>query len=80
MISQLEQGEAYRLAREDDGVVYGKLIDYPNNMAFVDLLNEAFDVDLNKLKIERVQESDQTQAKQALLSLVRQELAKLETK
>ena len=39
-----------------------------------------FDVDLNKLKIERVQESDQTQAKQALLSLVRQELAKLETK
>ena len=80
VISQLEQGEAYRLAREDDGVVYGKLIDYPNNMAFVDLLNEAFDVDLNKLKIERVQESDQTQAKQALLSLVRQELAKLETK
>ena len=80
VISQLEQGEAYRLAREDDGIVYGKLIDYPNNMAFVDLLNEAFDVDLNKLKIERVQESDQTQAKQALLSLVRQELAKLETK
>ena len=80
VISQLEQGEAYRLAREDDGIVYGKLIDYPNNMAFVDLLNEAFDVDSNKLKIERVQESDQTQAKQALLSLVRQELAKLETK
>ena len=42
VISQLEQGEAYRLAREDDGIVYGKLIDYPNNMAFVDLLNEAF--------------------------------------
>lgn len=79
VISQLEQGEAYRLKRNlDDGVVYGELIEYPNNMAFVDLLNEAFDVNLNKLKIERTKESDQTQAKQALLALVRQELAKME--
>ena len=74
VISQLEQGEAYRLARSKDGVVYGKMIDYPSNASFVDLLNEAFGVDLNKKKIERVQERDQEQAKKALLKLVRQEL------
>lgn len=75
VISQLEQGEAYRLLRsKEDGVVYGKMIDYPSNASFVDLLNEAFGVDLNKKKIERVQERDQEQAKKALLELVRQEL------
>ena len=78
VISQLEQGEAYRLVRsKEDGVVYGKMIDYPSNTSFVDLLNEAFGVDLNKKKIERVQERDQEQAKKALLELVRQELGGL---
>lgn len=78
VISQLEQGEAYRLLRsKEDGVVYGKMIDYPSNASFVDLLNEAFGVDLNKKKIERVQERDQEQAKKALLELVRQELGGL---
>lgn len=78
VISQLEQGEAYRLVRsKEDGVVYGKMIDYPSNASFVDLLNEAFGVDLNKKKIERVQERDQEQAKKALLELVRQELSGL---
>lgn len=77
VISQLEQGEAYRLARSKDGVVYGKMIDYPSNASFVDLLNEAFGVDLNKKKIERVQERNQEQAKKALLELVRQELGGL---
>lgn len=80
VISQLEQGEAYRLARNEQGVVQAKVIDYPNNMAFVDLLNEAFDVNLNKLKIERLEENEQTEVKQALLSLVQKKLAKLETK
>lgn len=57
VISQLEQGGAYRLVRsKEDGVVYGKMIDYPSNASFVDLLNEAFGVDLNKKKIERAQE------------------------
>lgn len=75
VISQLAQGEAYRLVRSrEDGVVYGKMIDYPSNASFVDLLNEAFGVDLNKKKIERVQERNQEQAKKALLELVRQEL------
>lgn len=64
VISQLEQGGAYRLVRsKEDGVVYGKMIDYPSNASFVDLLNEAFGVDLNKKKIERAQERNQEQAK-----------------
>ncbi|MEL0543453.1 hypothetical protein AAC610_13000, partial [Neisseria gonorrhoeae] len=55
---------AYRLVRsKEDGVVYGKMIDYPSNASFVDLLNEAFGVDLNKKKIERAQERNQEQAK-----------------
>lgn len=77
VISQLEQGEAYRLERsKEDGVVYGKLIDYPSQASFVDLLNEAFGVDLNRLKIERAKKHSQHQAKQALLDLVSQELKK----
>lgn len=78
VISQLEDGEAYRLQREADGVVYGKAIAHPSNASFIDLLNEAFNVDLNKLKIERArgQSESQKAAKQALLKLVQQELAK----
>lgn len=78
VISQLEDGEAYRLQRETDGVVYGKAIAHPSNASFIDLLNEAFNVDLNKLKIERAQGQSESQkaAKQALLELVQQELAK----
>lgn len=79
VISQLEDGEAYRFQRsKEDGVVYGKAIAHPNNASFIDLLNEAFNVDLNKLKIERAQGQSDSQkaAKQALLKLVQQELAK----
>ena len=78
VISQLEDGEAYRLQRETDGVVYGKAIAHPSNASIIDLLNEAFNVDLNKLKIERTQGQSESQkaAKQALLKLVQQELAK----
>ncbi|WP_416191569.1 AAA family ATPase [Neisseria sp. CCUG12390] len=77
VISQLEQGEAYRLKRnKEDGVVYGEVIDYPSQASFVDLLNEAFGVDLNSLKIERAKKHGQQQAKKALLDLVNQELGK----
>ncbi|WP_373823488.1 AAA family ATPase, partial [Neisseria dentiae] len=75
VISQLEQGEAYRLQRsKEDGVVYGKVIDYPSQASFVDLLNEAFGVDLNSLKIQRAKERSQKEAKLALLDLVQREL------
>lgn len=79
VISQLNHGEAYRLKRNaEDGVVYADLIDYPSKVSFIDLLNDAFDVNLNNLKISRAQEEGQQEAKQALLKLVQQELANLE--
>ncbi|MDG6231226.1 AAA family ATPase [Glaesserella parasuis] len=81
VISQLNHGEAYRLKRcEDDGVVYAELIDYPSKVSFIDLLNDAFDVNLNQLKINRAQEEGQQEAKKTLLKLVQQELANLEAK
>lgn len=80
VISQLKTGEAYRLKRcENDGVVYTELIDYPSKVSFIDLLNDAFDVNLNRLKVQRAQEERQQEAKQTLLKLVQQELANLET-
>ncbi|HHF2100010.1 TPA: AAA family ATPase [Haemophilus influenzae] len=80
VISQLKTGEAYRLKRcENDGVVYSELIDYPSKVSFIDLLNDAFDVNLNRLKVQRAQEEGQQEAKQTLLKLVQQELANLET-
>ncbi|HHE8714550.1 TPA: AAA family ATPase, partial [Haemophilus influenzae] len=76
VISQLKTGEAYRLKRcENDGVVYTELIDYPSKVSFIDLLNDAFDVNLNRLKVQRAQEEGQQEAKQTLLKLVQQELA-----
>ncbi|OOF61557.1 AAA family ATPase [Rodentibacter sp. Ppn85] len=81
VISQLEHGEAYRLERDkSDGVVYGKLIDYPSNVSFIDLLHDAFDVNLNELKRLRLNEDKQQEAKKALLQLVQQELANMENK
>ena len=81
VISQLKSGEAYRLKRcENDGVVYAELIDYPSRVSFIDLLNDAFDVNLNRLKVQRAQEEGQQEAKKNLLKLVQQELANLETK
>ena len=75
VISQLGHGEAYRLERnQEDGIVYGKLIDYPSNSSLVDLLNDAFGVNLNKLKLKRIEEQTQEQAKQALLELVMREI------
>lgn len=81
VISQLKHGEAYRLERnKDDGVVYGKLIEYPSNVSFVDLLHDAFDVNLNQLKRDSLNDDQQQEAKKALLQLVKQELANMENK
>lgn len=46
VISQLEQGEAYRLVRDEQGIVQAKLIEHPAQTSIVDLLDIAFDVDL----------------------------------
>ncbi len=78
VISQLEQGEAYRLQRKNDGVVYGRAIKNPNKVPFIDLLQTAFNINLNQLKISHAEKSKQKQAKKSLLAFVEKELAELE--
>lgn len=79
VISQLQQGEAYKLYRDsEDGIVKTELIEHPNNAAFVDLLKDAFDIDINRLKLDRDNAPEQAKAKQALLSLLDSKIQQLE--
>ena len=78
VISQLQDGEAYQLQREKDGVVYGKAISHPARVSLVDLLNDAFDVNLNQLKINQLAQQSQQGAKQALLELAQAKISKKE--
>ncbi len=75
VISQLEQGEAYRLERGDDGIVYSKEIKNPSKVTFIDLMKDAFGVDLNEFKIKRAKNNN----KEKLLTLINKELARLES-
>lgn len=72
VLSQLDDGEAYRLDREEDGVVRTRLLESPNKAALVDVLKDAFDIDLNKMKRDRMSADQQKQAKEQLLSLLNQ--------
>ncbi len=71
VLSQLEQGEAYLLNREDDGVVRTTEIDSPNKRGFVDVLESGFGVDLNSLKYESMLRDDQAVAKSRLRDLLK---------
>lgn len=79
VLSQLQHGEAYELYRDKaDGVVKTELIEHPNNAAFVDLLKDAFDIDINRLKLERDNAPRQAEAKQMLISLLDEKIKQLE--
>lgn len=71
VLSQLEQGEAYLLQRDRDGVVRTSEIDSPNKRSFVDVLESGFNVDLNALKRESMLTDDQSAAKNKLLDLLK---------
>jgi predicted ATP-binding protein involved in virulence len=70
VLSQLKAGEAYRLEREEDGVVRTRSITSPNTASLVDVLKDAFDIDLNGLKLDALTPADQQQAKQQLSDLI----------
>ncbi|QLQ32308.1 MAG: ATP-binding protein [Candidatus Thiothrix singaporensis] len=70
VLSQLKAGEAYRLQRDPDGVVRAQAITSPNTTSLIDVLQEAFDIDLNRLKLDSLVPADQQQAKQQLLDLI----------
>ena len=67
VLTQLENGEAYRLQREEDGVVRSALIKHPSNSAFVDMLDDAFGLDVNEIKLQLVSSDGQKKAKKRLL-------------
>jgi predicted ATP-binding protein involved in virulence len=73
VLSQLEDGEAYRLIRNNDGVVRSSKISSPNKRIFADVLESAFDVDLNALKRKGMEFDDQSEAKRKLHDLIKRE-------
>ena len=78
VLSQLQHDEAYELYRDkEDGVVKTELIEHPNNAAFVDLLKDAFDIDINKLKLARDNAPQQKNAKKILTELLEKRINEL---
>lgn len=77
VLSQLQHGEAYELYRDKDGIVKTELIAHPNNAALVDLLKDAFDIDMNKLKLDRDNASTQKNAKKLLSELLEKRIHEL---
>ncbi|WP_299067468.1 AAA family ATPase [uncultured Psychrobacter sp.] len=78
VLSQLQHGEAYELYRDKtDGVVKTELIEHPNNAAFVDLLKDAFNIDINKLKLARDNAPQQKNAKKMLSVLLEKRINEL---
>lgn len=73
VLSQLKEGEAYKLLRDDDGVVKSSKIPAPNKAALVDIMKDVFKVDLNQMKLENSSVDEQKDAKNNLLNLLKQQ-------
>ena len=73
VLSQLEEGEAYLLERDEDGVVRSKVIDSPNKRVFESVIKEAFGVNLSELKRKSMEHTDQSNVKKRLLDLLSKE-------
>jgi predicted ATP-binding protein involved in virulence len=70
ILTQLQQGEAYRLVCGTDKVVRTELIEQPSKKLFDDVLDDAFDINLNQLKRDQMLKGSQTEAKKKLLDLI----------
>lgn len=73
VLSQLQEGEAYRLEKQEDGVVRTELLKRPNKAVIADVLKDAFDIDLDKIKLDNMSAESQQEAKQQLLDLLNEE-------
>jgi predicted ATP-binding protein involved in virulence len=71
VLAQLNEGEAYKLEQDEQGNMQAKMVVAPNKAALVDILNDAFDVDVNAMKREQMSPEQQTAAKSRLLSLIK---------
>ena len=72
VLSQLEEGEAYLLRRESDGVVRSSIISSPSNR----LLSDVISIDLNQLKSDSMVLGSQNDAKKQLIEFLTQQEAK----
>ncbi|SFR52934.1 AAA family ATPase [Thiomicrospira sp. ALE5] len=70
ILSQLKEGEAYRLQRDKEGIVKTHRICSPANASMVDILKDVFGIDMNAQKLNLVEPSDQAKAKKQLLELM----------
>lgn len=70
VLSQLEEGEAYRLEKQVDGVVRASVIEAPNRRILDEVLDDAMGVNLNALKKKRLEQEDQSELKQKLQKLL----------
>ncbi|MDO4896946.1 MAG: AAA family ATPase [Moraxella sp.] len=70
VLSQLNEGEAYLLKRDDDNVVRSHLINSPNTRLLENVLQDTFGVNLNELKRQNMANIDQSKAKKKLLDLL----------
>ncbi|UYZ69204.1 AAA family ATPase [Moraxella bovis] len=75
VLSQLNEGEAYLLKRDDDNVVRSHLINSPNTRLLEDVLQDAFGVHLNALKRKNMANIDQSKAKKKLLELLNSQVS-----
>jgi predicted ATP-binding protein involved in virulence len=74
VLAQLNEGEAYKLERVQDGVVRSKLINSPSNLALIDLLDDAFGVDINEIRLKMPQTKQQEASQKALLDMLTQQV------
>lgn len=70
VLSQLNEGEAYLLKRDDNGVVRSEIINSPNTRALSNVLIDAFGINLNQLKIDNIANIDQSKVKSKLKELL----------
>ena len=70
ILTQLIEGAAYQLVKENHKVI-SKPIPNAGQAALVDLLEDAFGVNLNKLRLSNTTAESQADVKKALLSLLR---------
>jgi len=70
VIAQCDEGEVYRLMRDEEGIVRSQRLDAPRRDALVDVLQAAFDVDVNALKRDSMSSESQRDAKAGLIDLL----------
>ncbi|WP_084349709.1 AAA family ATPase [Moraxella oblonga] len=70
VLSQLNEGEAYLLKRDEDNVVRSHIINSPNTRTLSNVLIDAFGINLNQLKIDNISNINQSKVKNKLLELL----------